>query len=59
MQARLRRARAMLQGGELLSTAAYLCGFVDQSHLTKVFKRYYGITPGGYAYSVKRRPAVR
>ena len=45
MQVRLRRARAMLQGGEPISTAAFSCGFVDQSHLTKVFKRYYGMTP--------------
>lgn len=48
MQARLQRARALLQGGELISTAAFACGFVDQSHLTKVFKRYYGMTPGAY-----------
>lgn len=48
MQARLRRARALLQGGEGISTAAVACGFVDQSHLTKVFKRYYGMTPGAY-----------
>jgi AraC-like DNA-binding protein len=48
MQARLRRARALLQGGEEISTAAFSCGFVDQSHLTKVFKRYYGMTPGAY-----------
>ena len=53
MQARLRRARAMLQGGELISTAAFSCGFVDQSHLTKVFKRYYGMTPGAYACSFR------
>ena len=49
MQARLRKARAMLQSGELISNAAYSCGFVDQSHLTRVFKRYYGMTPGAYA----------
>ena len=53
MQARLRRARALLQGGAGISTAAFSCGFVDQSHLTKVFKRYYGMTPGAYAKRVR------
>ena len=48
MQVRLRKARAMLQSGNPISTAAFSCGFVDQSHLTRVFKRYYGITPGAY-----------
>lgn len=49
MQVRLRRARALLVRGEPISTAAYACGFVDQSHLTRVFKRYYGMTPGAYS----------
>ena len=49
MQVRLRRARAMLVRGESITTAAFACGFVDQSHLTRVFKRYYGMTPGAYS----------
>ena len=49
MQVRLSRARAMLRCGETISTAAFACGFVDQSHLTRAFKRYYGMTPGAYA----------
>jgi AraC-like DNA-binding protein len=46
MQVRLRAARTMLVRGESITTAAFTCGFVDQSHLTRVFKRYYGMTPG-------------
>jgi AraC-like DNA-binding protein len=53
MQARLRRARAMLCNGEGISKTAFACGFVDQSHLTRVFKRYYGMTPGAYTYSFR------
>jgi AraC-like DNA-binding protein len=49
MQVRLRRARALLVRGESISAAAYACGFVDQSHLTRVFKRYYGMTPGAFS----------
>jgi AraC-like DNA-binding protein len=48
MQARLRRARAMLRAGELISSAAFASGFVDQSHLTRVFRRSTGMTPGAY-----------
>ncbi|HKP30535.1 MAG TPA: AraC family transcriptional regulator [Gemmatimonadales bacterium] len=52
MQVRLRRARAMLRVGEMISCTAFACGFVDQSHLTRVFKRYYGMTPGQYSRAV-------
>ena len=48
-QVRLRKARAMLVRGESITAAAYACGFVDQSHLTRVFKRYYGLTPGVFS----------
>jgi len=29
-------------------------GFADQSHLTRWFTRYYGITPGGYRQAASR-----
>jgi AraC-like DNA-binding protein len=35
-------------GGTPLAEAAGQAGFADQSHLTRWFTRYYGITPGGY-----------
>jgi AraC-like DNA-binding protein len=47
-QVRARRAREMLIRGNPLSSVAYMCGFSDQSHLTRVFKRIYGVTPGVY-----------
>jgi AraC-like DNA-binding protein len=47
-QVRAMRARELLMRGETPSGAAYLCGFCDQSHLTRTFKRYYGVTPGAY-----------
>lgn len=48
MQVRVRRARTMLSRGESISSVAFACGFVDQSHLTRVFKRHFGLTPGAY-----------
>jgi AraC-like DNA-binding protein len=35
-------------GGRPISEAAALAGFADQSHLSRWFVRYYGVTPGRY-----------
>lgn len=56
-QIRLRQARALLAGGHQPAEAALAAGFFDQSHLTKHFKRSFGITPAHYAASFNgRRP---
>ncbi len=47
-QVRANRARDLLLAGEALSSVAYTCGFSDQSHLTRTFKRIFGVTPGAY-----------
>jgi AraC-like DNA-binding protein len=47
-QLRLRSARGLIAAGRSISAAAAESGFADQSHLTRWFSRYYGITPGGY-----------
>lgn len=46
---RVRKAREFLDRGDTVVSAALSAGFVDQSHLTKRFKRFLGITPGKYA----------
>ena len=48
-QLRLRAARDLLRERRSLADAALGAGFYDQSHLTKHFKRTYGITPAQYA----------
>jgi len=48
MLARLRQARALLGEGVALSDAAAACGFADQSHLNRAFKRWMGVPPGRY-----------
>jgi AraC-like DNA-binding protein len=47
-QLRLREARALIAAGTPISEAAALAGFADQSHLSRWFIRYYGVTPGRY-----------
>ena len=51
-QLRLRAARRLIAQGLPLSDAAIQAGFADQSHLTRWFSRYFGITPGGYQRAV-------
>jgi AraC-like DNA-binding protein len=48
-QLRLREARALIAAGTPISEAAAVSGFADQSHLSRWFVRYYGVTPGRYA----------
>jgi AraC-like DNA-binding protein len=49
IQARVRRAQHLLRGGTSAVDVALAAGFVDQSHLTRHFKRLTGVTPGAYA----------
>lgn len=51
-QLRLRTARRLIAQGAPLSDTAAQTGFADQSHLTRWFTRYYGVTPGTYQRAV-------
>jgi AraC-like DNA-binding protein len=46
---RLALARAAIEGGETLVRAAAAAGFADQSHMTRQFKRAYGLTPARWS----------
>ena len=48
-QLRIARARRLLRSGCPIAEVALEVGFVDQSHLTRQFKRWVGVTPGQYA----------
>jgi len=45
---RVERARRALASGGGLADTALACGFFDQSHFSRVFKRLTGLTPGQY-----------
>jgi AraC-like DNA-binding protein len=46
---RLGRARDLIRRGVPLVEAALSSGFADQSHMTRVFTRKYGVSPRAYA----------
>jgi AraC-like DNA-binding protein len=60
IQVRVKHAQAFLLQGESIASTAALCGFSDQSHLTRIFTRHVGITPGMFLNSAStRKPNYR
>ncbi|MGD0142651.1 MAG: AraC family transcriptional regulator [Rhizomicrobium sp.] len=49
---RLRLAKRALAQGHPLAQAAIEAGFYDQSHFTRVFRRWTGSAPGSFARAV-------
>ncbi|ARM89292.1 AraC family transcriptional regulator protein [Rhizobium sp. CIAT894] len=49
VQARIHIARRLIAQGMPLAEAAFASGFADQSHMTRVFVRRYGLSPRLYA----------
>ena len=46
---RVKRAKDLLRGTDMsLADVAVACGFADQSHLTRVFSKAFGISPGAW-----------
>jgi len=52
MRLRLAAAAELLSSGLSVSTAAYECGFADQSHLSRQFRDVYGLSPAAWGASV-------
>ncbi|MEL6380999.1 MAG: AraC family transcriptional regulator [Cyanobacteria bacterium J06626_18] len=48
LQVRIHHAKAQLAQGQSIAEVAIATGFADQSHFTRHFKRFVGVTPGQY-----------
>lgn len=51
---KVQEARSRIANGAGLAEVAADLGFADQSHLTRHFKRRFGLTPGAYARQIGR-----
>jgi len=57
-QLRVRAARRLLARDMPPAAAAAATGFADQAHLTRWFRRYYGVTPGAYRAAMHPQPGA-
>ena len=48
IQKRVARVQALLRAGMDLAEAAVACGFFDQSHMARAFKKIVGVTPAAF-----------
>ncbi len=55
LQQRAERARGLIRDGSSLALAAAACGFADQSHMTRIFVRQFGFTPGAWQKGRRRQ----
>src|SRR5262249_13381662 len=54
LQCRVKRAQELIAGSELpLSQIALAVGFADQSHCSRRFREYVGVTPSRYRWSMR------
>ncbi|NWK55597.1 helix-turn-helix domain-containing protein [Verrucomicrobiaceae bacterium N1E253] len=55
LKCRTLRAKRMLREGKTAADVATACGFCDQSHFSKVFKKQMGQSPKAYQLSLSRK----
>ena len=58
VQQRAEHARGAILRGEGLAQSAASAGFADQSHMTRIFARQFGFTPGAWQRAVGRRAST-
>jgi AraC-like DNA-binding protein len=59
VQRRVELARRLIRAGCSLAGTAAVAGFCDQSHLTRCFRRHFGVTPNGYAAALLSKTGGR
>jgi AraC-like DNA-binding protein len=59
LQRRTELARERIRHGDALADAATAAGFADQSHMTRLFTRQFGFTPGAWQQAMAPKAALR
>lgn len=59
IQVRIKEVAKQLESGVALVDAASNCGFFDQAHMSRLFKKVYGVTPGQYRAAGVKRSSVK
>ncbi|OWA36825.1 hypothetical protein B9G55_01740 [Saccharibacillus sp. O16] len=54
-QARMRRARVLLEAGRRIGETAEACGYPDTKYFCRVFKKMHGMSPAVYKHGLKSR----
>jgi AraC family transcriptional regulator len=54
MSCRIDRAKQLLIDGNSIAATAIRCGFTDQAHLSRLFRRHLGVTPGMFVRRDRR-----
>jgi AraC family transcriptional regulator len=54
MACRIDRAKQLLVDGNSIADTAIRCGFTDQAHLSRLFRRHLGVTPGMFVRRDRR-----
>lgn len=57
LQQRAERSRHLIRRGASLADAAAASGFADQGHMTRIFARQFGFTPGAWQKAHRALPA--
>lgn len=58
LQQRAERSRHLIRHGASLADAAAASGFADQSHMTRIFARQFGFTPGAWQKATQATPVA-
>ncbi|MDB5984135.1 MAG: DNA-binding protein AraC-type [Pseudomonas sp.] len=57
IQRRVAHAQKLLRSGMAISDVSLACGFFDQSHLNRAFKKVVGLTPGNFRTALQPKTA--
>lgn len=59
VERRIRQAKRLIRTDDSLADIAARCGFTDQAHMTRLFRKRYGLTPAAYRTGARAKSQTR